>query len=170
MEGGVICLVLSEIQWLKLCNTPTTPFKNELPTNLNSPISWTNRYGVSPKLGEQHNMVGGVVWLVLSEIQCLKPCNTPTTPFQNELPTNLNSPISWTNRYHIESKIWGTTEYGGRSHLVGLEGNPIAKTMQYTNHSISERTSYEPEWSDFMDQSISDCVQNLGNNIIWWEE
>ena len=97
-------------------------------------------------------------------------CITPTTPFQNELPLNLNSPISWTNRYRIKSKTWGTTYYGGRSHLVGLEWNPMAKTMQYTKYSISERTCYEPELSDFLDQSISDWVQNLGKNIIWWEE
>ncbi|CAL8112376.1 unnamed protein product [Prunus armeniaca] len=55
-------------------------------------------------------MVGGVIWLVWSEIQWLKLCNTPPTPFQNELATNLNSPISWTNRYRIESKTWGTTD------------------------------------------------------------
>ncbi|CAL2256378.1 unnamed protein product [Prunus armeniaca] len=45
----------------------------------------------------------------------------------------------------------------------------MAKTMQYTNHSISERISYEPELSDFVDQSISDRVQNMGKIIIWWE-
>ena len=101
--------------------------------------------GLSPKLEEQHNMVGGVIWLVLSEIQWLQLCSTPTTPFQKELPTNLNSPISWTNRYRIESKTWGTTSYEGRSDLVGFQWNPISKTVQYTNHSISERTSYEPE-------------------------
>ncbi|CAL2271147.1 unnamed protein product [Prunus armeniaca] len=53
----------------------------------------SERIGLSPKLGEQHNMVGGVIWLVWSEIQWLKLCNTPPTPFQNELATNLNSPI-----------------------------------------------------------------------------
>ncbi|WP_219619106.1 hypothetical protein, partial [Klebsiella pneumoniae] len=65
--------------------------------------------GLSPKLGEHHNMVGGVIWWVLSEIQSQKLGNTPTTPFQNELRTNLNCPISWTNRYGIESKTWGTS-------------------------------------------------------------
>ncbi|WP_219619107.1 hypothetical protein, partial [Klebsiella pneumoniae] len=65
--------------------------------------------GLSPKLGEHHNMVGGVIWWILREIQLLKLCNTPTTPFQNELRTNMNCPISWTNRYRIESKTWGTS-------------------------------------------------------------
>ncbi|CAL9018934.1 unnamed protein product, partial [Prunus brigantina] len=64
---------------------------------------------LSPKLGEHHNMVGRVIWRVFSEIQWLKLCNTPTTPFQNELLENLNCPISWTNRYRIESKTWGTS-------------------------------------------------------------
>ncbi|CAL2256382.1 unnamed protein product [Prunus armeniaca] len=44
MARGVIWWVLIEIQWLKLCNTPTTPFHNELPRSLNCPISWTNQY------------------------------------------------------------------------------------------------------------------------------
>ena len=65
--------------------------------------------GLSPKLGEHHNMVGWVIWWVLSEIQSLELCNTPTTPFHNELHTNLNCPISWTNQYRIESKTWGTS-------------------------------------------------------------
>ncbi|CAL2256489.1 unnamed protein product [Prunus armeniaca] len=46
----------------------------------------------------------------------------------------------------------------------------MAKTMQYTNHSISDGTWYEPELSDFKDQWLTDEVQDLGNNIIWWEE
>ena len=65
--------------------------------------------GLSPKLGEHHNMVGGVIWWVLCEFQSLQLCNTSTTPFHNELRTNLNCPISWTNRYRIESKTWGTS-------------------------------------------------------------
>ncbi|WP_171260365.1 hypothetical protein, partial [Acinetobacter baumannii] len=64
--------------------------------------------GLSPKLGEHRKTVGGVIWLVLNEIQSLELWNTPTTPFQNELRTNLNCLISWTNRYRIESKTWGT--------------------------------------------------------------
>ncbi|CAL9000976.1 unnamed protein product [Prunus brigantina] len=44
-----------------------------------------------------------------SELQSLELCNTPSTPFQNELRTNLNCPISWANRYRIESKTWGTS-------------------------------------------------------------
>ena len=97
MVGGVIWLVLSEIESLVLCNTPTTPFHNELRTNLNCQFLVPINIGLSPKLGEQHNMVGGVIWLALSEIQSLELCNTPTTPFKNELRTNLNCPISWTN-------------------------------------------------------------------------
>ena len=109
IAGGVIWLVLSEIQSLELYNTPTTPFQNELRTNLNRPISRTNRYRLSRKLGEHHNIVGGVIWLVLSEIQSLELYNTLTTPFQNEFPTKLNCQISWTNRYRIEAKTWGTS-------------------------------------------------------------
>ena len=51
-----------------------------------------------------------------------------------------------------------------------FEWNPIPRTMQYTNHSISRRISYESELSNFVDQSISDWFQNFGNIIIWWEE
>ena len=64
---------------------------------------------LSPKVGENHNVVGGVIWWVLSEIQSLELCNTPTTPFQNELRMNPNCPISRTNRYRIESKTWATS-------------------------------------------------------------
>ncbi|CAL2247469.1 unnamed protein product [Prunus armeniaca] len=77
--------------------------------------------GLSPKLGEQHNMVGGVIWSVLSDIQLLKLCNTPTAPFRKELATNRNFPISRTSRYRMESKSWGTSQYGGRSHSVRFE-------------------------------------------------
>ena len=47
----------------------------------------------------------------------------------------------------------------GSSRVPGNSGrvlSPMDKTMQYTNHSISERTSYEPESSNFTDQSIFD--------------
>ena len=54
-------------------------------------------------------IVGGVIWWVLSEIQSLELYNTPTTTFQNEVHTNLNCPISWTNRYWIEYKTLGTS-------------------------------------------------------------
>ena len=90
--------------------------------------------GLSPKLGEHHNIVGGVICWVWSEIQTVELHNTPTTSFQNELRKNLNCPVSWTNRYQINSKTWGTPEYGGRSHVVGYEWNPISWTVQYTNH------------------------------------
>ncbi|CAL9012043.1 unnamed protein product [Prunus brigantina] len=49
------------------------------------------------------------IWWGLSKIQSLELCNTPTTPFMNELGMKLNCPISWTNRYRIESKTWGTS-------------------------------------------------------------
>ena len=126
--------------------------------------------GLSRKLGEQHNIVVGVIWLVLSEIQSLELYNTPNTPFQNTVRVNLNWPISWTSRDRIESKTWGTSKYGGRSHVVAFEWNPIGTTMQYTNHSISERTLCKPELSNFVDQSISDWVQDLGNIIKLWDE
>ncbi|CAL2239437.1 unnamed protein product [Prunus armeniaca] len=48
------------------------------------------------------------IWWVLSEIQSIDLCNIPTTPFQNELRSNMNCLISRTNRYRIESKTWGT--------------------------------------------------------------
>ena len=64
---------------------------------------------LSPKLREHHNIVGGVIWWVLSEIQSLELYNKLTASFQNTVRTNLNWPISWTNRYRIESKTWGTS-------------------------------------------------------------
>ncbi|KAL6294033.1 hypothetical protein ACE6H2_002175 [Prunus campanulata] len=90
MVGGVIWGVLSEIQSLELRKTPTTPTWNELPLNLNFPFLTPMDFLSSPKLGHHHNMVGGVIWFVLSEIQSLELCNTPTTPVWNELPLNLN--------------------------------------------------------------------------------
>ena len=93
MVGGVIWCVLSEIQRIKLCNTPTTSFQSELRTNLNRPIWGPIDIGLSPKLGEHHNMVGGVIWCVLSEIQWIKLCNAPTTPYENEVRTNQNCQI-----------------------------------------------------------------------------
>ena len=80
-------LVLSEIESLVLCNTPTTPFYNELRTNLNCQFLVPINIGLSPNLGEHCNIVGGVIYCSLSEIQYLKLCNTPTTQFQNELRT-----------------------------------------------------------------------------------
>ena len=109
-------------------------------------------FGLSPKPWDPHNIVGGVIWWVLREIQWLKLCNTPATPFQNEIRTNHNCPIWWTNRCQIESQTWGTSQCCAMSHLVSFEWNEISRTMQYTNHSFSERTSYELELSDFMDK------------------
>ncbi|KAL6284644.1 hypothetical protein ACE6H2_015573 [Prunus campanulata] len=90
MVGGVIWGVLSEIQSLELRNTPTTPIMHELPLNLNCPISTPIDFRSGPKLGHHHNIVGGVMWGVLSEIQWLELRNTPTTPIRNKLPLNLN--------------------------------------------------------------------------------
>ena len=107
--GGVIWWVLSEIQTLELYNTPPLHFR------MNFVRTWIVRFhgpinfGLSLKLREHHNTMGGVIWWVLSEIQWPKLCITPTTPFHNELRTNLNCPISWTNRYRIDSKTWRTT-------------------------------------------------------------
>ena len=47
---------------------------------------------------------------------------------------------------------------------------PIARTMQDTKHSNSERTAFELELSNFLPLLISDRAQNLGIIIIWWEE
>ena len=65
--------------------------------------------GLRQKLEEHHNILGGVIWWVLSEIQSLALYNTSAIPFQNELRTNLNCPIIRTNGYRIESKTWGTS-------------------------------------------------------------
>ena len=53
---------------------------------------------------------------------------------------------------------------------MSFELNPIARTTEYTNHSYKERTAFEPELSNFLTLLISDRAQNLGINIIWWEE
>jgi len=41
---------------------------------------WPIDFGSSPKLMQHPNMVGGVIWWVLSEIQSLELCYHPTTP------------------------------------------------------------------------------------------
>ena len=96
-------------------NCKSYPIHHPLHFGMNFVRTWIVRFqgpidiGLSPKLGEQRNMVGWVIWWVLSEIQSQEQCIAPTTPFQNELHTNLNCPISWTNRYQIESNTWGTS-------------------------------------------------------------
>ena len=61
MVGGVVWLVLSEIQALELCNTLTTTFHNELRTNLIVQFNGTIDIRLSPKLGEHQKIVGGVI-------------------------------------------------------------------------------------------------------------
>ena len=82
MVGGVIRCVLREIQSLELCNAATTPFSVQ--TSYELEISNFTNQSISDqaqKLGQHHNMVGGVIWRVLSEIQSLELCNAPSTPF-----------------------------------------------------------------------------------------
>ena len=77
MVGGFIWWLLSEIQSQKLCNPTTTPCKVR---------TWSVQFlrqidfRSSPILGQHHNMVGGVIWWVLSEIQSLQLCYPTTTP------------------------------------------------------------------------------------------
>ena len=82
-----------------------TNFVRTLNVQFHGPID----IGLSPKLGERHHIVGEVIWCVVIDIQSLELHNTPTPLFHNELRMNLNCPISWTNRYGIESKTWGTS-------------------------------------------------------------
>ena len=42
---------------------------------------WPIDFGLISKLGQEHNIVGGVIWWVLSQIQSLELCSPPTTPF-----------------------------------------------------------------------------------------
>ncbi|KAL6294038.1 hypothetical protein ACE6H2_002180 [Prunus campanulata] len=109
MVGGVMWRVLSEIQLLELRNTPTTPIRNKLPLNLNVQFRTPIDFGSTPKLGNQHDMVGGVLWWVLSEIQLLELRNTPTTPIRNKLPLNLKCKILYTYSFPIEPKTWASS-------------------------------------------------------------
>ncbi|CAL2256447.1 unnamed protein product [Prunus armeniaca] len=58
----------------------------------------------------------------------------------------------------------------GDGQILPLNESFPDETMQYTNHTTSERTSYEPELSDFRDQSISDSIKSFGNIIMLLEE
>ncbi|KAL6279480.1 hypothetical protein ACE6H2_016361 [Prunus campanulata] len=105
MVGGVIWWVLSEIQSLELRNTPTTPIRNELPLNQVVQFLTPIDFRWSPQLGHHHNMVGGVIWCVLSEIQSLEQRNAPTTSIRNELRSDLNCPISYPIDFRSSPKL-----------------------------------------------------------------
>ncbi|PQM42496.1 hypothetical protein Pyn_09712 [Prunus yedoensis var. nudiflora] len=86
------------------------------------------------------------------------------TAFEPELPNFLPLLSSDRGRSLGINIIWW------RSHLVSFKCNPIARTMEYTNHSYKERTASKPELSNFLPRLISDRAQNLGITIIWWKE
>jgi len=77
MVGGIIWWFLSDIYYVELHNPTTTP------CTLRTwcvQFLWPIDFVSSSNHGQHHNMVGGVIWWVLSEIQSLELCNPSTTP------------------------------------------------------------------------------------------
>ena len=114
--GNIIILCEESFGWFWVKSNPLNyTIHQPLHFRTNVVRTWIVRFqgpidiGLSPKIGEHHNIVGGVIRWVLSEIQSPELCNTLNTPFQNEYRTNLNCQISWTNQYEIESKTWETS-------------------------------------------------------------
>ncbi|CAL9029859.1 unnamed protein product [Prunus brigantina] len=70
-------------------------------------------------------------------------------PSNNELPTNLNYPISWTNRYRIESKTW-INQVALREGLDSEESD-----ARHSAHGRQKRTV--PGGSGRMDQIRESC-------------
>ena len=138
--------------------------------NLKCPIYWLIDFGLSPKLGNHQNMVGGVIWWVLNEIQWLELCNPPTTPctvwtsYALEV-SNFFDKLILDRVQNLGNKIiWWEESFGE----FWVKSN--TRPMQSYNHSLYGE-NFLRMWSfQFLSQLISNRAQNLGNIKIWWEE
>ena len=168
MVGGVIWWVLTEIQSLELCYSPTTVCTVQTSYEVEvSHFLWPIDFGSSPKLGQQHNVVGGVIWCVLSEIQSLELWIHQPLHLRYQLRLNMKCPISLINGFGSSPKPGQHHHFGGRSIWWVLSEIQSLELCNPPTTSFTVRTSYELEVSNFVDQMISNWVLNLGNNITW---
>ena len=131
-------------------------------------------FGSSPKLGQRHNMVGGVIWWVLREIQSPELCNALTTTFTEWTSNELEMSNFFEQMISDQAQNLETSLCGGRSHLGSFERNPIPRTIQSCNHFMYV-TNFIRTWSvqflwliDFRSSSKPGKHYNTLGGVIWW--
>ena len=134
------------------------------------PFLWPIDFSSSPKLWQHHNIMGRVIWWVLSEIQSLQLCNPPTAPFT----VRTSYELEVFNFFY--QLILDRPQLGQSHNMLGGVIRWVLKEIQSLElHNapttpFMERSSNKLAMSNFFDQLISDRSQNCCNIIIWWEK
>ena len=140
----------------------------------NVQLLWKIYFRSSPKLGQHHNKVGGVIWWVFWEIQSPELCNALATKYTER--TSIEHEMSNFFDQLISDPVQnlGNITIRCEESFGGFCGNPIIRTTQCTNHYIYG-TNFIRTWcvQFFWPFDFGSCPKhwqhhNMVGGVIWW--